>query len=240
MRDEAHGALGLGAHRVVMADHDLTLEAGSLLQPRGPEPKPLGEEPQQGAPHGGGVRVPLEGLVAADGRDARRVGPLGPERYLDGVAPARGGGPEQVDVRGVGDPAGHGAAVVRGALGGGELVEGAHGGERPRGVLLGDAEGPVVVDQVEEAPAAGGLGGGEGRGEGEVDDGNGDPGARGARRRRGPAAAQRRLWGGRRAERSGGRKKNLGLGLGMALAILGHNRPSAPDYLVWFVKNAIG
>ena len=72
------------------------------------------------------------------------------------------------------------------ALGGGELVEGAHGGERQRGVLLGDAEGPVVVDQVEEAPATGGLGGGEGRGEGEVDDGNGDPGVR---RRRGPAEA---------------------------------------------------
>jgi hypothetical protein len=177
VRDDAHGALGLGAHRVVVADHDPTLEAGSLLQLRRPEPKPLGEEPQQGAPHGGGVRVPLEGLVAADGRDARRVGPLGPERYPDGVSPARGGGLEQVDVGGVGDPAGHGAAVVRGALGGGELVEGAHGGERPRGVVLGDAEGLVVVDEVEEAPAAGGLGGcggGEGRGEGEVDDGDGD------------------------------------------------------------------
>ena len=129
------------------------------------------------------MRVPLEDLVAADCRDARRVGPIGPERDLDGVTPARGGGPVQVDVGRVGDPTGHGAAVVRGALGGRELVEGAHGGERPRGVVLGDAEGLVVVDEVEEAPAAGGLGGGrrgEGRGEGEVDDGDG-----GARRRKG-------------------------------------------------------
>lgn len=162
-----------------MAHHNLALEAGSRLQPRGPEPEPLRKEPQHGAPDGGGVRVPLEDLVAAGGRGARRVGPIGPKRDLDGVAPARGGGPVQVDVGKVGDPAGHGAAVVRGALGGRELVEGAHGGERPRGVVLGDAdaEGLVVVDEVEEAPAAGGLGcggGGEGRGEGEVDDGDGD------------------------------------------------------------------
>jgi len=78
----------------------------------------------------------------------------------------------------------------RGALGGGELVEGAHGGERQRGVLLGDAEGPVVVDQVEEAPAAGGLGGGEGREEGEVDDGNGDPAAGG----RNAAGESKNFW----------------------------------------------
>ena len=208
MRDEAHGALGLGAHRVVVAVPDLTLEARSLLQPRGPEPKPLGEEPQQGAPHGGGVRIPLDGLVAADGWDARRPpGRASRARTLSGWCRASSRrGPETGRRWRSRRP----RRAWRGALGGGELVEGAHGGERPRGVLLGDAEGPVVVDQVEEAPAAGGLGGGEGRGEGEVDDGNGDPGAR---RRRGPAAAQRRLWGGRRAERSGGRKKKFGPGL---------------------------
>ena len=184
VRDEAHGALGLGAHRVVVAVPDLTLEARSLLQPRGPEPKPLGEEPQQGAPHGGGVRIPLDGLVAADGWDARRPpGRASRARTLSGWCRASSRrGPETGRRWRSRRP----RRAWRGALGGGELVEGAHGGERQRGVLLGDGEGPVVVDQVEEAPAAGGLGGGEGRGEGEVDDGNGDPGAR---RRRGPAAA---------------------------------------------------
>lgn len=62
VRDDTHGALGLGAHQVVVADHDPTLEAGSRLQPRRPEPKPLGEEPQKGATFGSGVRVPLEEL----------------------------------------------------------------------------------------------------------------------------------------------------------------------------------
>jgi hypothetical protein len=124
------------------------------------------------------VRVPLEDLVAADCRNARRVGPSGPQRNLDGVAPARGG-VVQVDVGEVGDPAVHGAGVMGGALGGRELVEGAHGGERQFGVVFRDGEGPVVVDEVEEAPAAGGLGCGscgDRCGEGEVDDGDGDAG----------------------------------------------------------------
>ena len=51
----------------------------------------------------------------------------------------------------------------------------------------------------------------------------------GGARRQAAAAARRLLRGGRRAECSVGlRKKNLGLGLGMARAILGHNRSSAP------------
>lgn len=35
-----------------------------------------------------------------------------------------------------------------------ELVKGAQGGERPRGVVRGDAQGLVVVDEVGEASAA--------------------------------------------------------------------------------------
>lgn len=94
----------------------------------------------------------------------------------NGVALARGGGPEQIDVGEVRDPASHGVAVVRGALGGRELIERAHGDERLRGVVLWDGEGLVVADEVEEAPAAGGFGGGggDGRGEGEVDGRDGD------------------------------------------------------------------
>ena len=123
------------------------------------------------------MRIPLDGLVAADGWDARRPpGRASRARTLSGWCRASSRrGPETGRRWRSRRP----RRAWRGALGGGELVEGAHGGERQRGVLLGDAEGPVVVDEVEEAPAAGGLGGsggggGEGRGEGEVDDGDGD------------------------------------------------------------------
>ena len=177
VRDDPHGALGLGAHRVVVAHHHSPLEAGGLLQRLAAEAEPLAEQRHDGAGHGGGVRVPADDLGAARRRDAPRVGARGPERDLDGVAPARGAGPVQVEVGEVVHPAVHGAAVVRGALRGGELVEGARGGEEPVGEAGGDEV--VVVDEVEETPLARrprrGLGG-ERRGEGEVDDGDGDAG----------------------------------------------------------------
>ena len=186
VRDEAHGALRLRAVRVVVAHHELPVGAGRVLQRLGPEPEPLGKEAQQGARDGGGAGLPLEHLGAADGRDpVGEVGAaVGAQQDLDGVAPAGRGGVVQVDVGGVVDPA-CSAAVVRRALGGGELVEGAHRREGARGVVVGGGgsgrgrgrgERVVVVDEVEEAPGAGGRrggGGGEVGREGEVHDGDG-------------------------------------------------------------------
>jgi hypothetical protein len=160
-----------------MTDHHLSFQAGGLLQRRRREPEPLGEEPQHGACHGGSVRVPARDVVEAGMRHPNRVAPVGPETDPDGVAPARGGGAVQVDVGVVFDPAaGRVAAVVRGALGCRELVEGAHRGDRPRGVVVRDGERLVVVDEVEEAPVSGGLGrggGGDRGGKGEVNDWDG-------------------------------------------------------------------
>jgi hypothetical protein len=186
VRDDAHGPLRLGAVRVVVAHHELPVGAGRVLQRLGAEAEPLGEEPEQGAGDGGGADLPLEHLGAAGGRDP--VGEVrvavGAQQDLDGVAPAGRGGVVQVDVGGVVDPAVHGAAVVRRALVGGEFVEGAHRREGALGVVVvggggGRGEGVVVVDEVEEAPGAGGRRGGR-RGEvgreGEVYDGDGNAG----------------------------------------------------------------
>ena len=107
VRDEAHGALRLRAVRVVVAHHELLVGAGRVLQRLGPEPKPLGEEPQQGTRDGGGAGLPLKHLDAAGARDPiSEVGAaVGAQQDLDGVTPTGRGGVVQVDVGGVVDPA---------------------------------------------------------------------------------------------------------------------------------------
>ncbi|CAO2161346.1 unnamed protein product [Urochloa humidicola] len=121
--------------------------------------------------HSSSSRLHTAGI--RDARSGRRLG----QHHLDRVAPARRRRVVEVEVGGVVHPAVDRSAVVGRPLGGRELVEGAHRGEGARGVVV--VVGGVVVDEVEEAPSAGGVGGsggGCGEGEGEVDDGDGGDG----------------------------------------------------------------
>lgn len=84
--------------------------------------------------------------------DLGRVGPVGAQLDLDGVAPAGGGGAVEVEVGGVGDPALELAGVVLGSGLDRELVEGSDGGD----CAVEEGEGDAVVDDVEEAEGRGG------------------------------------------------------------------------------------